>query len=70
MLEKHLKQTVKSVMLPYLIEKGILPPVNERETIFSKNFQSEKNNWIMRGKSCAIKLLRMISNCLDLRGKC
>lgn len=31
--EKRLKHTVKSVILPYLVEKGILPPVDLKDTI-------------------------------------
>ena len=34
--EKCLKHTVNSVILPYLVEKGVLPPVDMRETIHLK----------------------------------
>ena len=43
--EKHLKHTAKSIMLPFLIESGKLPPVDMREPIWLKEL-SERGNLV------------------------
>lgn len=40
--EKQIKRTVKSVILPFLVEKGVLPPVDMRETIHMKELSIEE----------------------------
>lgn len=63
--EKRLKHTVKSVMLPYLVEKGILPPVDLKEAIRLKELSMREKE--LDDERRVMPCLKASQNELELR---
>ena len=64
--EKRLKHTVKSIMLPFLVEKGKLPPVDMKEairlkelSIREKELDNERERLRLKGDENQLELRRL-----------